>query len=79
MGIKAGSELVPVFNEALNSTISRTFITSVTTLIVVIVLFLFGGAVLQGFSFALLVGIIVGTYSSIFIATPVVVDLNRDR
>ncbi|GAB4232916.1 MAG: protein translocase subunit SecDF [Ekhidna sp.] len=79
MGIKSGSELVGVFNESLNSTISRTFITSLTTLIVVIVLFLFGGAVLQGFSFALLVGIIVGTYSSIFIATPVVIDLNKSK
>ncbi|MEP1035589.1 protein translocase subunit SecDF [Ekhidna sp.] len=79
MGIKSGSELIPVFNESLNSTISRTFITSITTLIVVIVLFLFGGAVLQGFSFALLVGIIVGTYSSIFIATPIVIDLNRKK
>lgn len=77
MGIKSGSELIPVFNESLNNTISRTFITSLTTLIVVIVLFLFGGAVLQGFSFALLVGIIVGTYSSIFVATPIVIDLNR--
>lgn len=79
VGTKAGSELMPVFNEALNSTISRTFITSITTLIVVLVLFLFGGAVLQGFSFALIVGIIVGTYSSIFIATPVVLDLNKDK
>ncbi|WP_370090267.1 protein translocase subunit SecDF [Ekhidna sp.] len=79
MGIKSGSELIPVFNESLNNTISRTFITSITTLIVVIILFLFGGAVLQGFSFALLVGIIVGTYSSIFIATPIVVDLNKKK
>ncbi len=79
LGIKSGSELIPVFNESLNNTISRTFITSITTLIVVIILFLFGGAVLQGFSFALLVGIIVGTYSSIFIATPIVVDLNRKK
>ncbi|WP_425393032.1 protein translocase subunit SecDF [Ekhidna sp.] len=77
LGIKSGSELIPVFNESLNNTVSRTFITSLTTLIVVLVLFLFGGAVLQGFSFALLVGIIVGTYSSIFIATPIVVDLNK--
>lgn len=77
IGLKSGSELKGVFNEALNATISRTFITSLTTLIVVLVLFLFGGAVLQGFSFALLVGIIIGTYSSIFIATPIVVDLNR--
>lgn len=79
MGIKSGSELVGVFNESLNNTISRTFITSLTTLIVVLVLFLFGGAVLQGFSFALLVGIIVGTYSSIFIATPIVIDLNKKK
>ncbi len=79
MGLKSGSELTGVFNEALNSTVSRTFITSVTTLIVVLVLFLFGGAVLQGFSFALLVGIVVGTYSSIFIATPVVIDLNKNN
>ncbi len=77
MGIKTGSELVGVFNDSLNSTISRTFITSLTTLIVVIVLFIFGGVVLQGFSFALLIGIVVGTYSSIFIATPVVIDLNK--
>lgn len=79
MGIKSGSELLPVFNESLNNTVSRTLITSITTLIVVIVLFLFGGAVLQGFSFALLVGIIVGTYSSIFIATPIVIDLNKEK
>jgi SecD/SecF fusion protein len=75
MGIKAGSERKKVFNESLNTTLSRTLITSLTTLVVVLVLFLFGGAVLKGFSFALLVGIIVGTYSSIFIATPIVIDL----
>jgi SecD/SecF fusion protein len=46
---------------------------------VVIILFLFGGAVLKGFSFALLVGILVGTYSSIFIATPVVIDLSSEK
>ncbi len=79
LGIKSGSELIKVFNESLNNTISRTLITSVTTLIVVIVLFIFGGAVLQGFSFALLVGIIVGTYSSVFIATPIVIDLNKGQ
>ncbi len=79
LGIKSGSELIKVFNESLNNTISRTLITSITTLIVVIVLFAFGGAVLQGFSFALLVGIIVGTYSSVFIATPIVIDLNKAK
>jgi SecD/SecF fusion protein len=75
LGIKSGSEIYQVFNESLSNTISRTFITSLTTLIVVIILFLFGGEVLKGFSFALLVGIIIGTYSSLFIATPVALDL----
>ncbi len=75
LGIKAGSEILPVVNESLNKTISRTLITSLTTFIVVLVLFLFGGPSLSGFSFALLVGIVVGTYSSIFVATPVFVDL----
>lgn len=77
LGIKAGSEMKQVFNESLNNTISRTMITSVTTLIVVIILFLFGGAVLKGFSFALIIGILIGTYSSLFIATPVVVDFQK--
>lgn len=79
LGVKAGSELVPVFNESLNNTISRTLITSLTTLIVVIILFIFGGPALQGFSFALIIGILVGTYSSVFIATPVVIDMNRKK
>ena len=79
MGIKAGSDLIPVVNESINKTISRTLITSMTTFIVVLVLFLFGGASLSGFSFALLIGIIVGTYSSVFIATPIVVDLYKEN
>src|SRR5690606_12011092 len=69
--------IVRTFNSAINQTLSRTLITSGTTLIVVIVLFLFGGEVLRGFSFALLVGIAVGTFSSIYVATPIVVDLMR--
>ena len=79
LGIKAGSEMQAVFNESLNKTISRTLITSVTTLIVVIILFAFGGAALQGFSFALIVGILIGTYSSIYIATPVAMDLSMKK
>ena len=77
LGIKAGSEIIPVVNESINKTISRTLITSLTTFVVVLVLFLFGGPSLSGFSFALLVGIIVGTYSSIFVATPVFVDFYK--
>lgn len=67
-----------VINMAVNSTISRTVITSVTTFFVVFVLFIFGGGSIKGFAFALLIGIIVGTYSSVFIATPVVHDLTGE-
>ena len=61
-------------NEAVSSTLSRTLMTSVTTLLVVLILFFFGGPDLKSLSFALIVGIIVGTYSSIFVATPLAVD-----
>ncbi|NRB52757.1 MAG: protein translocase subunit SecDF [Saprospiraceae bacterium] len=67
-----------VINMAVNSTISRTIITSVTTFFMVAVLFIFGGASIKGFAFALLVGILVGTYSSVFIATPIMSDLSGD-
>ncbi|WP_425636926.1 protein translocase subunit SecDF [Algoriphagus yeomjeoni] len=70
-------KLVKVFNDAINQTLGRTLITSFTTLIVVIVLLIFGGEVLRGFSFALFIGVLVGTYSSIYIATPIVVDLMK--
>ncbi|MFC2126263.1 protein translocase subunit SecDF [Bacteroidota bacterium] len=79
MALKAGSEIYNVFNEAINKTISRTLITSFTTLIVVLILFIFGGEVLRGFSFALIIGILVGTYSSIFVATPTVLDLAKKK
>lgn len=69
--------LKETINTALNKTVSRTFITSATTLFVVLILFLFGGEILRGFSFALLIGVLVGTYSSLFIATPVVVDFDK--
>lgn len=71
------SKLVKMFNDAINQTMARTLITSMTTLIVVLVLLIFGGEVLRGFSFALMIGVLVGTYSSIYIATPVVVDLMK--
>ncbi|CAN5414369.1 protein translocase subunit SecDF [soil metagenome] len=61
-------------NSALNSTISRTLNTSLTTIIVLLTIFIFGGENLRGFMFAMIVGIIVGTYSSLFIATPIMVD-----
>jgi len=71
------SDRVKTFNEALNITLSRTLITSDTTLFVVLLLLSFGGEVLRGFSFALLIGIAVGTYSTIFIAVPVAIDFDR--
>ncbi len=63
-----------VVNKALNSTLSRTVNTSLTTFFVLLIIFLFGGEVIRGFMFALLIGIIVGTYSSLFIATPIMLD-----
>ncbi|PJJ79603.1 protein translocase subunit SecDF [Mucilaginibacter auburnensis] len=66
-----------VINTAINSTLSRTIITALTVLFVLIVLFLFGGDVIRGFSFALLIGIMFGTYSSICVATPVIVDFGK--
>jgi len=63
-----------VINASINQTLSRTVITSFTTLIVVFFLFFFGGAVIHDFAFALLVGIIIGTYSSIFVASPILVE-----
>ncbi|MEQ9186777.1 MAG: protein translocase subunit SecF, partial [Cryomorphaceae bacterium] len=66
-----------VINDALNSTLSRTLNTSLSTLVVLLMIFFFGGEVIQGFVFALIIGIIVGTYSSLCVATPVVVDLTK--
>ena len=67
-----------VLNLAVNSTFSRTVITSFTTLIVVLMLLIFSGGSIKGFAFALLIGILVGTYSSIFVATPIVRDLSDE-
>ena len=61
-------------NSALNSTLSRTLNTSLTTLVVLLAIFIFGGESIRGFMFALIVGVLVGTYSSLFIATPVMFD-----
>lgn len=76
LGMGTSHDRKKIFNEAINTTLSRTIITGGTTLVVVLVLLIFGGEVLRGFSFALVLGIIMGTYSSIFIAAPVVLDLD---
>jgi SecD/SecF fusion protein len=78
MGIHTTSKKEDVINMAINTTLSRTLLTSGTTLMVVLILLLFGGASIKGFAFALLLGILVGTYSSIFIASPIVNDLADD-
>jgi SecD/SecF fusion protein len=72
---KGKKESIPtIINNALNSTLSRTAVTGFSTILVLLVLFIFGGETIRGFSFAMLIGVIVGTYSSLFVATPIVVD-----
>ena len=66
-----------VINNAINSTLSRTIITALTVVFVLVVLFVFGGEVIRGFSFALLIGVVFGTYSSICVATPVMIDFGK--
>lgn len=80
IGEMKSSKLSDIYNISIDQTISRTLITSVTTFLTVLILFLFGGDVIRGFSFALMIGIIVGTYSSIFVASPISLDLiNRSE
>ncbi|MEY4876706.1 MAG: hypothetical protein RL708_1855 [Bacteroidota bacterium] len=73
-----GRDLKEVINDAINHTMSRTIMTSLTVFLVVLILFIFGGEVTRGFAFAMLIGVITGTYSSIFVAMPVLYDL-RDK
>ncbi len=74
IGIKGFSRPRETINIALNSTLSRTLTTSLTTLIVLLAIFVFGGESLRGFMFAMIIGIVVGTYSTLFIATPIMYD-----
>ena len=74
---KSDADYKQEINGALNATISRTMNTSLTTLLVLLIIFVFGGAAIKGFIFALLIGIFVGTYSSLFVATPLLVDLTK--
>ncbi|MCO5240696.1 MAG: protein translocase subunit SecDF [Chitinophagaceae bacterium] len=68
-----------IIDAAINDTLSRTVMTSVTVFIVVLVLFIFGGEVTRGFSFAMLIGVVTGIYSSIFVAAPILVDFAKDK
>ena len=74
-----GSPKEVVINRAINDTLSRTIMTTVTVFLTILILFLVGGEVTKGFAFAMLIGIITGTYSSIFVAAPVLVDLGGKR
>jgi len=78
---QAGSQagFVEIVNSSINSCLSRTLITSMTTFIAVLILFLFGVKTLQGFTFTMLVGIVVGTYSSIYIASPILILMRTER
>jgi preprotein translocase subunit SecF len=81
-GTKNKEEFPIIINSSINETLSRTILTSGTTLLVVLALFLFGGGVIHNFAFALLVGIGVGTYSSVFVASPVLLlwdDIKKRR
>ena len=68
-----------IINSSINETLSRTLLTSLTTLIVVLILFIYGGGVIHDFAFALMVGVLVGTYSSIFVASPIILSWQERR
>lgn len=72
-------DLPSVINNALNSTLSRTVITGICTIAVLLIIFIFGGEILRGFSFAMFIGVIFGTYSSLFVATPFVVEFIKEK
>ncbi len=77
-GSKA-SEKETIINRAINDTLSRTIMTSLTVFLTLLILFIFGGEVTRGFAFAMLIGVITGTYSSIFVAAPILVDFAKDK
>jgi SecD/SecF fusion protein len=74
-----GADKTTIINRAVNDTLSRTIMTSATVFITLLILFIFGGEVTRGFSFAMLIGVITGTYSSIFVAAPILVDFAKDK
>ncbi|MDB5229806.1 MAG: protein-export rane protein [Chitinophagaceae bacterium] len=74
-----GQDKATIINTAINQTLSRTIMTSLTVFLTILILFIFGGEVTRGFAFAMLIGIITGTYSSIFVAAPILVDFGRNK
>ena len=77
IGLHPTRTLVQNVNDSINQTLSRTIMTVMTVFLVALILFLFGGTPIRGFSFALIIGLVVGTYSSIFVASPIMVDLSN--
>jgi SecD/SecF fusion protein len=75
----AGATKESIINNAINHTLSRTIMTSLTVFLTILILFILGGEVTKGFAFAMLVGVITGTYSSVFVAAPILVDLARKK
>ena len=75
--ILRSEDLTTIMNRSINQCLSRTVITSLTTFFVLLILFLIGGEVIKGFAFAMLIGVIVGTYSSIFVASPVILEWQK--
>jgi len=73
------STVVDLFNRSINETLSRTILTSLTTLVVLLALFLLGGEIIHNFAFAMIIGVIVGTYSSVFIASPIIFMAHRKK
>jgi SecD/SecF fusion protein len=74
-----GASKEMIINRAINDTLSRTIMTSVTVFITLLALFIFGGEVTRGFSFAMLIGVVTGTYSSIFVAAPILIEFAKDK
>jgi SecD/SecF fusion protein len=78
-GLMKGADNASVINRAINETLSRTIMTSLTVFLTILILFIFGGEVTRGFAFAMLIGVITGTYSSFFVAAPILVDFAKSR
>lgn len=74
-----GATKTTIINSAINDTLSRTIMTSLTVFLTLLILFIFGGEVTRGFAFAMLIGVITGTYSSIFVGAPVLIDFAKDK
>ncbi len=74
-----GASKTEIINKAINDTLSRTIMTSLTVFLTILILFIFGGEVTRGFAFAMLIGVITGTYSSIFVGAPILVDFAKDK